>query len=172
MFDEVLLGGGGERRLALETRLGRPIANFIEREPGERKHRVYDLQRKKFGGNWVNRKPACGGYNCFGMLFAARRTTIIDDEDTDMQVSDILADDGYRQIAEADAVVGDLVLYRDIMGNLLHAARVTRRRELGALWALSKWNSTAGEDEHHVQHHCWTDRSMYDVELQFWTDRP
>ncbi len=171
MFEEVLLGGGGERRLALETRLGRPIANFIERKPGDRERRVYDLQRKKFGGNWINRKPACGGYNCFGMVFASRRTAVLDAEDADAQIDDILGDDGYRPITEAEAVVGDLVLYKDKSIGLLHAARITRRGDLKVLFALSKWDSTSGEDEHHIRHHCWTDAG-FEVELQFWTDRP
>jgi len=171
VFEEVLLAGGGERRIALETRCGRPIANVIESQPGDRERRLYDARRKKYGERWSNRKPACGGYNCFGMVFASRRTAILDAEDTDVQIYDILKDDGYRPVAETEAVFDDLVLYQDRKMGLLHAARITRRGDLKVLYALSKWDSTSGEDEHHIRHHCWTDPA-YELELQFWTDRP
>lgn len=49
VFEEVLLAGGGERRIALETRRGRPITNVIEPEPGERERRLYEVRRKKYG---------------------------------------------------------------------------------------------------------------------------
>jgi len=171
VFEEVLLAGGGERRIAVETRCGRPITNVIEAEPGDRERRLYDARRKKYGERWSNRKPACGGYNCFGMVFASRRTAILGAEDADAEIDDILGDDGYRPITEAEAGVGDLVLYKDMSIGLLHAARITHRGDLKALFALSKWDSTSGEDEHHIQHHCWTDAG-FKVELRFWTDRP
>lgn len=164
MFEEVLLAGGGERRIALETRSGHPITNVIEPEPGERERRLYGVRRIKFGAGWSNRKSACGGYNCFGMVFASRRTAVLDADDTDAQVDDILADDGYRPITEAEAVVGDLVLYKDASIGLLHAARITRRGDLKVIYALSKWDSASGEDEHHIRHHCWTDPG-FEVEL-------
>jgi hypothetical protein len=165
MFEEILLGGGGERRIALETRSGRPIENTIEPEPGDRERRLYEVRRNRFGAGWFNRKPPCGVYNCYGMLFASRRTSIL----ADVQIPDILRDDGFRRIPETEAVVGDVVLYREKTAGLLHAARITRKDELRALYALSKWDSAMGEDEHHVRHHCWLD---YDVEMEFWTDRP
>jgi hypothetical protein len=168
MFEVESLIGDEDRSLALETRRGRPIRNIVEREPGDRERRLYELIRKRFGAQWVNRKWACGAYNCYGMVFASRRTTIEDDT----QIPDVLGDDGYCKISEDEAVVGDLVFYRDRgRGTLLHVAVITRRAELKALHALSKWYSTSGEDEHHIRHHCWTDQGL-DVELEFWTDRP
>lgn len=167
MFEEEMLIGGGDRSIALETRCRRPIRNVIERDPGERERRVYERVRERFGKHWINRKPACGVYNCYGMVFASRRTTIEDDT----QIPDVLGDDGYREIGEDEAVVGDLVLYQDQRMGMVHVARITRRGDLKVLYALSKWDSTSGEDEHHIRHHCWIDPD-FQVELQFWTDRP
>ncbi len=167
MFEEQLLAGGTERGIALETRMGNPIGNVLEPAVDERGRRTYDLIRKKHGQRWFNRKAACGGYNCYGMAFASRRTSILEDT----QIPDILKDDGYREIQEDQVVVGDLVFYRDRKLGLLHVARITRRDEMKALHALSKWNSICGEDEHNIRHDLWSEQG-FDVELEFWTDRP
>jgi len=167
MFEEEFLIGDTERSIVVQTRRGRSVANVIEAEPGPREKNIYATIQKRFGHVWINRKPPCGVYNCYGMVFASRRTSILDDG----QIADILRDDGYRTIPEHDARVADLVLYKDRKIGLLHVARVTHRHDLKALHALSKWNPTSGEDEHHIRHHCWTDQG-FDVELEFWTDRP
>ncbi len=171
MFEEEILCGGSERSIRVDTHRGNAIQNVIEPEPGERERRRYDLVRSKFGkGAWRNRKPACGVYNCYGMVFASRRTAIMEDS----QIPDILADDGYRETDADSAKPGDIVLYRNAEnGSLLHAAVLIRRDpELRtALFALSKWDSACGEDEHHVQHHCWDDQGFY-VKVEFWTERP
>lgn len=168
MFEEQILSGHVARSIRVDTHRGNPIKNVIEPDPGERGRRSYALIRKSFGQEWTNRKPSCGVYNCYGMVFASRRTAILDDE----QIPGILKDDGYAEISEASARPGDLVVYRDRHLGLLHVAVICRRDEkLSTLFALSKWNSVAGEDEHHIHHHCWTDQD-YAVELEFWTDRP
>lgn len=169
MFDEVRLGGG-ERSLVVQTRRGRSLPNIVELDPGPREREAYELSRKKHGQSWRNRKPACGVYNCFGMVFASRRTSILPDGDEGIYT--ILKDDEYRKLRdEQEAMVGDLVLYKDLRIGLLHLATITRRDELKVLHALSKWNSTSGEDEHHLRHHCWT-APGFEVGLEFWTDRP
>ena len=170
MFEVEILIGDTEKRIVVQTRLGRNIENIIEAEPGEREKRMYaDFRRrfeKRFGPNWTNRKPACGGYNCFGMLFASRRTSIFEDS----EVEKILEDDGYRPIQEAEATVGDLALYRDQQSRgLLHVAEIVHQDELGGLHAVSKWDSTKGEDRHHIHHHMFDDN--FDVALEFWTER-
>ena len=172
MFKEEILLGDTERRIALETRKGRAIRNTVAPEPVEQARQRYAALRKKFGQYWINRKGPCGGYNCYGMVFATRRTAIYEDE----QIPDILEDDGYRQIPEKDVRPGDIVLYRDRDPKLglLHAALVMRRQEWqGAIpvsFALSKWNDVCGEDGHNVRHHIWP-RPGYDVVLEFWAER-
>lgn len=166
MFEEQLLADIGERGIALETRKGTPIENVQEPAVDERGRRIYELIRKKFGQRWFNRKEACGGYNCYGMVFACRRTSILNDK----QIPDILKDDGYREIQADQVVVGDLVFYRDRRLGLLHVARITRRDDMKALHALSKWNSICGEDEHNIRNDLWSEQG-FDVELEFRTDR-
>lgn len=176
LFEEEQLFGGFERSIVLETHLGRSIPNSIEPEPGERERRVYDLLRNKCGQLWMNRKRPCGTYNCFGMVFASRRTAILDDGQIP-QIPLILQDDGYRQVTEAEALSGDLVLYKNReTAQFWHVALIMRRETemIGQpLFALSKWNSTAGEDEHPIRNHCWAHiRELNEIiELEFWTDR-
>ena len=169
MFEEEILLGDTEDSIRLETRQKSPIKNVIAPEPGVLGQRKYALIRKQHGQDWRNRKPACGVYNCYGMVFASRRTAILDDD----QIPMVLREDGYRPVVDEMWVrPGDLVFYRlRAPDMLLHVAVILRRDDtLGTLFALSKWNSISGEDEHNIRHHCWS--KMEPVELDFWTDRP
>ncbi len=170
MFKGEILLGDTERRIALETRKGRSIRNVVAPEPDERARRIDAAVRETFGQTWTNRKGPCGGYNCYGMVFATRRTAIYEDD----QIPDILKDDGYRRIRENEVRPGDIVLYRDGSLGLLHAALVLRCQKWEGPtpipFALSKWNDACGEDEHNVHHHIWR-KAEYDVVLEFWTER-
>ena len=180
MFEEEILLGVVERCIRLDTHLGTPIPNSIGPEPDEKARQFYERIRKKFGSRWINRKPATGVYNCFGMVFASRRTSILDNE----VIRLILKEDGYRRLStQTDLHTGDIVLYRDCeRDDIYHVAMVTRWQPLvmpsdsvgahsrtGACYVLSKWDRFCGEDEHHIEHHCWVDA---DVQLEYWTDRP
>lgn len=167
MFEFEQLQGGPTPSIVVQTRTGRSIENSVEPDADERSRQKYALLRRRYGPRWVLRKQACGGYNCYGMVFASRRTAILDDT----QIPDILADDRYCAIPANEAVSGDLVFYRRRDdGLLLHSAVILRKDEMGSFYCLSKWDSAMGEDEHHVLHHCWTDHG-FDVSLEFWTDR-
>ena len=169
MFEEEILVGETERRIRLQTHKGSDIANVIEPEPGERERRVYALIRAKHP-DWRQRKPACGVYNCFGMVFASRRTSILEPD----QIIKILTDDGYGEIDKDHAGIGDLALYWDRQrGECVHAAVILRRKSIGTtpvLFALSKWNSACGEDVHRDNDHCY--RNVGDIVLRYFTDRP
>lgn len=143
MFDAEILLGDTEQRIIVQTSLGSSIRNAIAPEPGEAERRKYERVRKRYGSNWTNRKPACGRYNCFGMVFASRRTAIYDDGEVRL----ILGEDGYRRVLEEeDPRPGDLVLYRDVgSGIVLHVGVLLRRNELGAWHALSKWNARSAK---------------------------
>ena len=170
MFEEDILLGDTERSIALETRKGRSIRNVVAPEPDEHAQRKYVVLRERFGQTWINRKGPCGGYNCYGLVFATRRTAIYEDD----QIADILKDDGHRQIREEEVRPGDIVLYRDRTQGILHAALILRCQEsVGPTpipFALSKWNDTCGEDEHNVHLHIWSGPEN-DVDLEFWTER-
>lgn len=106
-------------------------------------------------------------YNCVGMVFASRRTWVEPEE-----IRKILADDGYRQIADTSACVGDVVLYTDDQGNLVHVGLVASVDIVGSVRTInvmSKWGRD-GEYIHPVQavpHLCgrpsefWTDRKVH-----------
>lgn len=181
MFEEQRLAGLGDKSICVETRLRTRIDNVITPEADKKARLYYQRVKNKFGKQWVNRKPATGGYNCFGMLFASRRTFITDEGEGDVEC--ILKEDGYRQLSDQNEVVtGDIVLYREKTTRsiyhvcvvthvaslqLLHGDRSSNTRG-GIIYALSKWSGECGEDEHHVEHHCWKE---CDVEMEYWTDR-
>ena len=106
-------------------------------------------------------------YNCVGMALASRRTWVDPD-----QVPLILSDDGYTQLAtEAEARVGDLVLYKDASGQIRHIGVVIQRIENIAsatvgVKILSKWGPWAEfvHDPRDV-YMSWGTPSEY------WTDR-
>jgi len=157
VFEELALLNGAQPGLALETLKRRHVKNEIAPPPGPREKTKYALLRATYGQGWVNRVPACGTYNCFGMVFAARRVTIRADE----EVEKIIEDDSYVRIDENQVRAGDLVFYRDKRTKvLLHVATVVLAPGIGLnrdlpIKALSKWDDTCGEDEHHIQHHVW-----------------
>ena len=124
----------------------------------------------------MNRKGATGVYNCFGVVFASRRTSVDDD------IERVLREDGFRQLNTGEKpMTGDLVCYRHESANLLHVAVVTRidnilgssHQELGTggVFALSKWNDSFGEDEHNIRNHAWAPE-FGRIAIEFFTDRP
>ena len=179
MFDEDLLltrTGGQEEGIALVTRQGSHIANYVAPEPTDQHRRIYKRLRELRGSSWVNRKPATGVYNCFGMVLASRRTSVEDDD-----IEKVLREDGFRQLnTDEKPKTGDLVFYRAESAGLLHVAVVTRiapilgssNQELGTggVWALSKWDDGCGEDEHKINNHAWDPES--DIAIEVYTDRP
>jgi hypothetical protein len=153
-------------RIVVQTRLGHDIKNEIRPVSQHSAHLAetrYLAYRAKFGDNWIPRKPCCGGYNCFGMLFASRRTGIFDDE----EVESIFGDDGYRRIDDLREVcVGDIAIYRTRpSGAIAHGGRVVSMvpgEPIPRIWVLSKWNLGWGEDVHPIgeipideQHRSW-----------------
>jgi hypothetical protein len=135
-LEEVPLLGDHPRSVALETRRNRKIDNVIAPESGPRGDLAYARIVSKYGQLWINRKPACGMYNCFGLVFASRRTAIYNEKS---EVAHILKDDEYRPVARrSDLRVGDVVLYR-VGDDYVHSARVTKvetANELTSVYAL------------------------------------
>jgi hypothetical protein len=113
------------------------------------------------------REPIAG-YNCFGMVFAARRAAIYDDGFIEV----ILAEDGYLQIDMNEVRVDDLVIYYSDKGPY-HAARIVRREDTAlvlneltapthrpSLIVLSKFDDMTGEYEHNVDDTKWATESV------------
>ena len=177
MFEIARLAGTGERGIEVQTRLGTSVKNAQAPEPDERSKNIYHRLCKRHD-RWVERKPPCGIYNCFGHIWASRRTSIYDED----QVHLIIHEDGYRIVESIDKVKpGDTVLYSTRENNsILHMGEITeiRRIELpksdlhaspGAPWILSKWNDAMGEVYHHYQDIPWAEG---DLNIRFLTDRP
>jgi hypothetical protein len=67
---------------------------------------------------------ACPVYNCHGLTFGSRRTQV------GSAVIPILEDDGFNQIPEKDARAGDIVLYVNVLGEIVHSGFVIRRQQV------------------------------------------
>ena len=175
MFESVKLLGSDEYPIALDTRMRNGVHN-CQAPP------VDDQARQKFNlllnrhRSWELRKPPCGFYNCFGHLWASRRTAIYEQAEVDK----IFKDDGYRQLALTDTLRGDVAAYLDPTGqNLYHCGILYERRPLTipngtpigepTPWILSKWNDSSGEVLHHWNDVPWAED---DFMIEWWTERP
>lgn len=105
-------------------------------------------------------------YNCMGMVFASRRTSI------DVEhMERILQDDGYRRIAPEFVMLGDLIVYRDQHGVAQHVGLVCKHDPdvARAGWnteVLSQW----GHDGEYL-HSAGDVPAIYGDAHDFWTDR-
>ena len=167
MLEMARLVGTPPKEIILQTRAGHDVANSQSCEPDVTIPARYQRLRSKHFA-WVNRKPACGVYNCFGLVWASRRTAIYEERD----ISQILKDDGYRQLAlDSQMQPGDVVLYR-YPGNTRHAAMVVGLKTIGTStvpWVLSKWGPIFGEDLHAFRD---VPKDLEGCMIEFWTDRP
>jgi hypothetical protein len=85
-------------------------------------------------------------YNCHGLTFASRRTSI---EDT-TSLQHILADDNWREVKVEDVLPGDIVLYFSTDGEANHSGIVIQFDEQLHLPVIcSKWGR-AGEYIHNL----------------------
>jgi hypothetical protein len=156
----------GERpELKLESRAYQQIPNAPTLEPdNERLQRFAEVQQARHGSAELRR--IAGHYNCFGLAFGSRRTSI---GNVSGELSKIYSDDSYRKIAFEELTPGDLVMYLH-NGTIEHVATVlslslwTPNRQR-SVKVLSKWGHHGPEFIH----------EMTDFELgkptEFWTER-
>ena len=171
MFENLPFFGTRERKIALQTRLGTPIENMQTAEPHEQNIRMFGLISAKH--NWTLRKEACGMYNCFGLIWAARRTGIYDLK----EIETILKDDGYRKLSEDEKpLYGDIALYLfpPPKVEIWHAGLVCELRglidlDIAVPWVLSKFGPVYGEALHEAID---VPNPEEGCGLEFWTDRP
>ncbi len=88
------------------------------------------------------------------MVWANRRTALTEPEDWEK----ILNEDEYRRLDRGETPLsGDVVIYRNVeQREITRVARIVtiecdKASEVMAIWALSKWSATYGEDFHRVQ---------------------
>ena len=108
-------------------------------------------------------RSATAVYDCMGLVFAARRTSVATD-----QLRLILEEDGYSRVTEENVDIGDLVVYsRGRMPD--HIGLVSSIRSMPAgnvINVLSKWGASP-EYEHPIYHV----PEAYGRPTEFWTDR-
>jgi len=173
MFEALKLLGSSEKSIALQTRVGRDIANLIELEPGYQQVKAYERLLERHGAKWRIRKPPTGIYNCAGHVWASRRTSILDPREWQK----IIADDGYRPLGDGESPMpDDIVAYVDRKSaEIIHLARIIfladglAGSKLKIPWAASKWNSTAGETCHSIFDAPY---DLGDHDIRYLTDRP
>lgn len=172
MLEMARLVGTPPKEIILQTRAGHCVTNSQSCEPDENSRVRYDLIRRNHA--WINRKPACGVYNCFGLVWASRRTAIYDEQ----SISQILVEDCYRKLRiDEQPLPGDIVLYlqfseeiRDTFHAALILELVAQRGPCGKVpWVLSKWNGVCGEDIHEIRD---IPPSLRNCAIEIWTDRP
>jgi len=177
MFEEIKLLAPTEQSIVVQTRKRTNIKNVIEPEPGFPQRRNYQRLREKYGRQWEPRKPATGGYNCAGHVWASRRTALSNPQDWRV----ILDEDGYRRLPGGEEPrPGDLVLYVDIENDeFLHVGEIVELRAGVApqaeriAWVLSKLGPAYGELMHYVQDLLSLFADLgFRVRIEYWTDRP
>lgn len=162
--------GGRPRSIALQTSIGRNIPNEIAAEPGPQRRAAYARLRGRHP-RWVARKAPVGRYNCFGHVFASRRTQILEPE----AVLQVLEDDGYTRLVSTRPMPGDLAIYF-LEDEPFHAGRIVSVQELAAgseVWlstVLSKWSADTGEDLHAEGDHPFTEQG-FSVSVRYYSDR-
>jgi hypothetical protein len=176
VFEDQILGCVEPRRIVLQTHLGAEIRNEIALHPvpdhAVRKwERLLDQHTR-----WRVRKTATGIYNCFGHVWASRRTAVYDKFDE--AVLKVREDDGYRvlDLNRETPWVGDVVTYWEEINpykECKHVGRVAsvepRKGLPPVVYVLSKWDDASGEVFHEVSDY---PKSFGNVRVEYWTDRP
>ncbi len=175
MFEIVRFAGSQRRSIVFQTHTGTGLEIYISPEVTVQSANFYAAKRKG-RQSWIQRKPATGVYNCAGMVWASRRTTLPDPSDW----RKILQEDKYRPVGGDElAHVGDIVVYiRKGHTEVLHVAIVFRIDKLDerdphsgvCIRALSKWDNQSGEDSHALDDVVLNGGEEYVREI--WTDRP
>lgn len=151
-------------KLALQTRKGNDIANETRLEANDVKRREGVRIIQGLRPNVVLRS-ATQVYNCFGLVFASRRTCVNYEDDSSIQR--ILVDDEYRHINVVECRVGDVVVYRNDEGEITHVGLVAAEPSVGRdMLVLSQWGAM-GE----YLHELGDVLEVYGTPAEFWTTR-
>jgi hypothetical protein len=165
LYDEegnFLVGG----QLPLATRKGQTIPNDrrMERHPAAMQA-ARDMFLKAHPTLRVRSLSAV--YNCMGMIFASRRTYVEPEH-----LQRILEDDEYQRIPSRDeALPGDVVVYRNEQGTVVHvgvvAQMITNLREgTREVEVLSQWG---GDGEYF--HRADDVHPQLGSPSEYWSDR-
>jgi len=106
--------------IELRTRTNAAIENFQVWEHSRMEWSQLGEQLKRFT-KAEKVSEACPVYNCHGLTFGSRRTTVTP------AVLSILEDDGFDPVLEKEARPGDIVLYSSALGEVIHSGFVVAR---------------------------------------------
>ena len=146
--------------LALETKRRTKIPNEVFWGSGITgfDFALADIERRYSDPpGFVRRLGYVPTYNCHGLTFASRRTTVLSED-----VRQILPNDGYKQINRSDALAGDVVLYVAGNGDVEHSGIILYREQLLVL-VLSKFGNL-----HEVVHRLDTLPDYSFNSIEFW----
>jgi hypothetical protein len=108
--------------IELRTRAGNPIDNVQVWEHSKFEWNLLAGQLTRFE-NAERLGDACPVYNCHGLTFGSRRTQVAP------AVYPILKDDGFEVLpSEKNAQVGDIVVYCNARGEVIHSGFVVERK--------------------------------------------
>lgn len=136
---------GFNKEIQLSTRRGRPILNEIELRGDYTIDKIrHDQTVNSFSS--VHQKliiPLSIGdmsYNCVGLIFASRRVFVHTN-----QITNILQDDGYKEVKDDRVRVGDIAIWRnEPLAEPEHVGIVVHVEEQNSIplpYILSKWGS-------------------------------
>src|ERR1700722_15092654 len=124
--------------IELRTRMDKPIDNL---QPWELSRFEWDqlaniTKYERAGAVRVG--DACPVYNCHGLTFGNRRTSVSDDPNL---IALILDDDEFTSVLEDSVRTGDIILYYDAAGSIEHSGIVLSKGPdpLDRPWIWSKW---------------------------------
>ena len=129
-----MVGLIGSGRLDLHTRQRSRIDNYLDiNPPTPGMVQQVDAFKKQYVGATHRSVGPCRSYNCHGLTFAARRTSITDPNAVQM----ILNEDDYEQVNDDEVCAGDIAVYY-VAGDAEHSGIVVERDKFGVR-ILSKW---------------------------------
>ncbi len=125
-----------ESSIIVQTRLGRDIDNNQLNELSHFELATSNNFEKKYP-NAITRTALNTIYNCHGMTFASRRTSIFDST----LINAILEDDGYVEVQINEVLPGDVIIYRSASGDVEHSGVVISipRDSINNPQIVSKW---------------------------------
>ena len=124
MLSNILLSKSEPSSITVQTRRGRTLENYIAPPTTSIHDKRFRLLLNEHP-QWEVRKSCVGGYNCAGLVWASRRTCLTSPADW-LAILSAPDGDGYREVAEHEAVVGDVVCYIASNGEIAHVARICR----------------------------------------------
>lgn len=124
--------------MILQTSTGRDIPKYQESEISAlNRSQIAGLMRE-FAAHVTVRRSMSPTYNCHGLTFASRRAWVFDVD----SIQHILMDDRFREVHRQDALPGDILIYRDLTGDLTHSGViVSNDPPLYGPLVFSKWGA-------------------------------